>query len=91
MRHNPSLPDDNDEDDDSDWEDNMDPITFMRHMAAGNPHSIFIQVLEDHDRLKRARLESEISSWAARIVDAAGDPPIEKNSDHGLSDSCNSE
>lgn len=59
------------DDDDEDWKNTTDPVTFMRDMAAGTPHPIITKFLEDHDREERMRLESKISSWATGITDAA--------------------
>jgi hypothetical protein len=60
-----------DDDDDDDWEDKTDPVTFVRGMAAGNPHPIITKFLEDHDREERVRFESKIASWATGITGAA--------------------
>ena len=54
-------------DDDEDWEDNMDPLTFARYYAGPSiPH--FVKMVEDHDRETRARLDHKIKSWAKGVV-----------------------
>jgi hypothetical protein len=64
--------DDDDEDDnDEEWEDNMDPITFMRYFATRNPNPTITKLVEDYDREERARLDSKISGWTAGIMDVA--------------------
>lgn len=58
--------DDDDEDDlDDNWEDNMDPITFARYYAAGDP--LLAQIVQDHDRKMRERLDQGIADWVKGV------------------------
>ena len=54
--------DDDDDDDDEDWEDNMEPMTFVRFYAPGNP--LLMKMVEDYDRKNRERLNEGIANWA---------------------------
>jgi len=58
-------PDEDEDDDDDDWEDNMDPITFSRYYAAANP--LMAQIVQDHDRKMRERLDQGIAAWVKGI------------------------
>jgi hypothetical protein len=58
--------DDEDHDDDDDnWEDNMDPITFVRYYAAGNP--LLAKIVQEHDQKMRERLNQEIANWVKGV------------------------
>ena len=64
------LDSDDGSDDDEDWEDNMDPLTFARYYAGpSNPH--FVKMVQDHDRETRARFNNEMKSWAKRVAASA--------------------
>ena len=56
-----------DEDDDN-WEDNMDPITFLRHYAAS--HSVLAKVVQEHDQKLRERFDQGIASWMEGVQSA---------------------
>jgi hypothetical protein len=58
---------DEDEDEDEEWEDNMDPITFMRYFSTRNPNPTIIKLVEDYDREEHAKFENKIQGWAAGI------------------------
>jgi hypothetical protein len=62
-----SLDSDDGSDDDEDWDDNMDPLTFARYYAGpSNPH--FVKMVQDYDRETRARFDHDIKSWAEGVV-----------------------
>jgi hypothetical protein len=64
------LASDDGSDDDEDWEDNMDPLTFARYYAGpSNPH--FVKMVQDHDRETRARFDCEMKRWAEGVVVSA--------------------
>jgi hypothetical protein len=64
------LDSDDGSDDDENWEDNMDPLTFARYYAGpSNPH--FFKMVQDHDRETRARFNNEIKSWVEGVVVSA--------------------
>jgi hypothetical protein len=54
-----------DDDEDGDWEDRMDPITFARHYAACNPH--MARIVQEHDQKMRERLDQEITNWTEGV------------------------
>jgi hypothetical protein len=57
-------------DDNEDWEDNMDPLTFVRYYAGpSNPH--FVKMVQDHDRETRACFINEMKSWAEGVAASA--------------------
>lgn len=60
-----SLDDEDDDDDDSEWEDNMDPVTFARYYANTIPQ--FAKIVQDHDRAARARLDRRITDWTGGV------------------------
>ena len=57
--------DDDDDDDDDNWEDNMDPITFARYYAAGNPH--LAKIVQEHDQKMRERRDQQIVDWIGGV------------------------
>jgi hypothetical protein len=57
--------DDNDDDDDDNWEDNMDPITFVRYYAAGNP--LLAKIVQEHDQKMRERRDQQIVDWIGGV------------------------
>jgi len=61
------------DDDDDDWEDRMDPVTFARYYATSNPH--LAKIVQEHDEKMRVRLDKEITNWAqdVRSVTFEGD------------------
>jgi hypothetical protein len=64
------LDSDNGSDDNEDWEDNMDPLTFARYYAGpSNPH--FVNIVQDHDRETRARFDRGMKSWAQGVAVSA--------------------
>ena len=46
------------DDDEDEWEDNMDPNTFARYYAAGNP--FLAKIVEEHDQKMRELLNQRI-------------------------------
>jgi hypothetical protein len=54
-------------DDDSDeiWEDSMDPITFLRYYATGNP--LLGKMVREHDQRMRERPNQGIINWVAGV------------------------
>lgn len=67
-RQSVTLDDGSDEDCGDDvevWEDNMDPITFGRHYAAGNPP--LAKIVQEHDEKMRDRLDQGIKDWVEGI------------------------
>ena len=60
-----SCSDDDCGDDNEVWEDNMDPITFGRHYAAGNPP--LAKIVQEHDEKMRDRLDRGIMNWMEGI------------------------
>jgi hypothetical protein len=57
--------DDDDDDDDDNWEDNMDPITFARYYAVGNP--LLAKIVQEHDQKMRERLNQGITNWVEGV------------------------
>ena len=57
---------DGDEDDSSEWVDNMDPVTFARYYANTIPQ--FAKIVQDHNRESHARLNRKITNWAGGVV-----------------------
>jgi hypothetical protein len=53
------------EDDDEIWEDNMDPITFARYYAAGNP--LLARIVQEHDEKMRERLNQGVMNWVEGV------------------------
>jgi len=61
------LDSDDGSDDDEDWEDNMDPLTFARYYAGpANPH--FVKMVQDHDRETRAQFDRDMKSWSEGVA-----------------------
>jgi len=60
-----SCSNDDDDDDDEIWEDNMDPISFVRHYAASHP--VLARVVQEHDQKVRERLDQGIANWVAAV------------------------
>jgi hypothetical protein len=58
--------DEDDDDDDSEWDDNMDPVTFARYYANTIPQCA--RIVQDHDRAARARLVRKITDWTGGIA-----------------------
>jgi hypothetical protein len=56
------------DDDDDNWEDNMDPITFLRYYAASHP--VLAKVVQDHDQKLRERFDQGIASWMEGVQSA---------------------
>jgi hypothetical protein len=52
-------------DDDEIWEDNMEPMTFVRYYAAGNP--VMERMVQEHDQEMRKRLDQGIMNWVAGV------------------------
>ena len=62
-----SLESDDGSDDDEDWEDNMDPLTFARYYAGPSiPH--FMEMVQEHDRETRTCFDHDIKSWAEGVM-----------------------
>jgi len=57
--------DDDDDDADEDWEDNMEPMAFVRLYAPGNP--LLMKMVDDYDRKNRERLNEGIADWAKGV------------------------
>jgi hypothetical protein len=53
------------DDDDDNWEENMDPITFARYYAAGNP--LLAKIVQEHDQKMRERLDQGIANWVEGV------------------------
>jgi hypothetical protein len=56
------------DDDDDNWEDNMDPITFLRYYAASHP--VLAKVVQEHDQKLRERFDQGIASWMEGVQSA---------------------
>jgi hypothetical protein len=54
-----------DDDDDDNWEDNMDPITFTRYYAAGNP--LLAKIVQEHDQKMRELRDQGIVNWVEGV------------------------
>jgi hypothetical protein len=54
-----------DDDDDSEWEDNMDPIEYCRCLA--NQIPIYAKLVEDHNRKVREHCNLDISNWIKTV------------------------
>jgi hypothetical protein len=64
------LDSDDGSDDDEDWEDNMDPLTFARYYAGpSNPH--FVKMVQDYNRETRARFDRGMKRWAQGVAVSA--------------------
>jgi hypothetical protein len=61
-----SFSDDAYDDDDDDWEDNMDPITFARYYMVGDP--LLAKIVQEHDQKVRERLNQGIANWIGSSI-----------------------
>jgi hypothetical protein len=57
---------DDNEDDSSEWVDNMDPVTFARYYANTIPQ--FAKIVQDHNRESHVHLNRKITNWAGSVV-----------------------
>jgi hypothetical protein len=60
-----SYSDDDGDDEGEVWEDNMDPITFARYYAAGNP--LLAKIVQEHDQKMSERLNQGIANWVEGV------------------------